>query len=37
MKRKADKWEWVKWMTVNGAACFLTFLVLYALEQAGFT
>ncbi|MFJ5963181.1 GtrA family protein [Bacillus sp. NPDC093026] len=37
MKRKADKWEWVKWMTVNGGACFLTFLVLYALEQAGFT
>ncbi|KEP25922.1 GtrA family protein [Bacillus zhangzhouensis] len=37
VKKKADKWEWIKWMTVNGAACLLTYLVLYVMQQLGCT
>ena len=37
VKKKADKWEWIKWATVNGAACLLTYVVLYVIQQAGFS
>ncbi|MGX9291551.1 GtrA family protein [Bacillus sp. A015] len=37
VKKKADKWEWIKWMTVNGAACFLTYFVLYVMQLADFS
>ncbi|PCK21240.1 hypothetical protein CEY02_09055 [Bacillus pumilus] len=37
VKKKADKWEWIKWITVNGTACLLTFLVLYVMQLADFS
>ncbi|AOZ90424.1 hypothetical protein BK049_17880 [Bacillus xiamenensis] len=37
VKKKADKWEWIKWITVNGAACLLTYVVLYVTQLAGFS
>lgn len=37
VKKKADKWEWIKWATVNGVACLLTYVVLYVIQQAGFS
>ncbi|PIK26411.1 GtrA family protein [Bacillus pumilus] len=37
VKKKADKWEWIKWMTANGAACFLTYFVLYVMQLADFS
>lgn len=36
-KKKADRWEWIKWATVNGVACLLTYVVLYVMQQAGFS
>ena len=36
-EKKADKWEWIKWATVNGAACFLTYFVLYVMQLADFS
>ncbi|MDR0125615.1 MULTISPECIES: GtrA family protein [Bacillus] len=37
VKKKPDRWEWIKWITVNGAACLLTYFVLYVMQLANFS